>query len=120
MQCEGHSLLRTLPPAGAVRSLLFRDSSTLLVMISALICHGCSCRLRDELLLLAAPSVKGAPLGLLGGLPARGSSFQERCWSNPGQQYVMSPLLMASYSAGDVACRNAVAQSTVWLLSLSG
>jgi hypothetical protein len=56
------------------------------VMVSTLICQGCSCRLRDELLLLAVPAVTGAPLGLLGGLPARASSLQERCWSNTGLQ----------------------------------
>lgn len=77
-------LLPTLPPAGAVRSLLFLDSSTLLVMSSALICHGCSCRLRDELLLLAEPSAKCAPLGLLGGLPAPGKV----CRNADGQMLV--------------------------------
>jgi hypothetical protein len=69
--------LLTLPPAGAVRSSLFRDSSTLLVMSSALICHGCSCKLRDELLLPAEPSAIGAPLGLLGGLPAPCKVFRK-------------------------------------------
>jgi hypothetical protein len=81
-------LMLTLLLAGAVHSLLFLDSSTLLVIISALICQGCSCRFRVELLLLAVPSVKAAPLGLLGGLPAGGS--RQICSTLAGQTLVNS------------------------------